>query len=72
MYEIEHGIEKPRNYRRGVYPFRDMRPGDSFFVPSEDTSAKCIRASAYHQNRKGNGKFTARTVDGGFRVWRLA
>ena len=56
----------------GKYPWREMQPGDSFFVPGGKGSQKGI----YHTGKTAAGiKVTTRTVveNGvkGFRVWRI-
>ncbi len=61
--------------RNSVYPFAEMEPGDSFFVPHR--TAKSLGSVVTARNRRGkkdgSGKrFSARTVDGGVRVWRVA
>lgn len=70
--QIDKDIEQPsRNTgSRGPYPFSDMEVGDSFFAPGVTTSQMGNRCQ-YYKLRYGR-HFTARKVDGGVRVWRVA
>jgi hypothetical protein len=58
--------------RPRLYPFGDMKVGDSFFVPNGRlrTIGHCWRS--FRKTHKSKWKFTARTVDGGVRCWRIA
>lgn len=68
MFEIEKGVAIPRG--RGMYPFRNMEVGDSFFVPGA-TAKNLSTCACQFSARHGHGwKFSVRTVDGGVRVWR--
>ena len=77
MYQIEKGIEVPAKKifeRKLVYPFATMEVGDSFFVPQVDGKPKTdgsIRSSARQAAKKFDFKFAIRSVDGGFRCWRV-
>tara|TARA_R110000823_G_scaffold195626_2_gene326978 strand:- start:117 stop:413 length:297 start_codon:yes stop_codon:yes gene_type:complete len=48
-YPVSKGIPVPEN-SKSKYPFKDMEPGDSFFVPMSDgkTTEKNLRASLYN------------------------
>lgn len=77
MFKIDtdHPLPDTRKKRKhGKYPFADMVPGDSFFVPG--TAAKNVGASASGWGYRRGQKFTTRTVteDGvpGVRVWRVS
>lgn len=66
--KIEKNIPIPTKAsagRKSMFPWEDMQVGDSFFV-SEHKSPP----SAPSRVRKEGMKFTSRSVDGGFRVWR--
>ena len=71
-FKIESGIPMPGHKsgpRARKYPWKDMKVGDSFFVPNKRAgvmSSACIAAQKY-----GRGTFRARTVEGGCRVWRV-
>lgn len=73
MFKIEKGVEAPAGTKRRKYPFQDMDIGDSFFI--EDASPRhnhqIYAAASYAGSRHGK-TFTVRTVEGGYRVWRLA
>ncbi len=61
------------------YPLADMEVGDSFFVPDFPNEGKycnvkrmCAAIWTYRLDPANNAKkFTARTVCGGVRVWRV-
>jgi hypothetical protein len=67
-FKIEKGVPMPkRRGRLSLYPFGKMSVGDSIFLP------KIRNASNLTQRfRKKGWKFSARTVNGGVRVWRIA
>ena len=66
------------NYKYGkpkrgefVYPFKDMRVGDSVFFPDEPKGGRsnpAVAAKVY--GAKYGKKFSARKMDGGVRIWR--
>ena len=63
---IDKNVPFPGRALRSTYPFKDMKVGDSFFVPDRQTIF--VRSA-----EKGLGfTFRARRVDGGVRVWRVA
>lgn len=72
MYQIEKNIPAPLIKKTGAqnkYPFSQMEVGDSFFV----AGAKRIsltNAAKYHTRTKG-WRFSAATVPGGARCWRV-
>jgi hypothetical protein len=75
MFKIEKNIPVPANRNRGtsIYPFKEMKKGDSFFIPvkgekEQQNRRKAVTASAY----KHKVKITARVVDNGVRVWRVS
>lgn len=72
--KIEKGIPLPPRPRKGGRPvnsvFRQMEIGDSVFMDKPTARA----AGGYYGRvaRETGWKFTARTVEGGVRVWRIA
>jgi len=71
-FVIEKGIEIPEVHRGRPekYPWAQMEIGDCFFVP-ENTS-KHTTSVAYFAGKRHDMKFSARTVAGGSRIWRVA
>jgi hypothetical protein len=67
---VMSGSKTPR-----VYPFPDMKIGDSFLIKGEDT--KRIQhniASSYFvftKSKQLTWRFTTRIVEGGVRCWRI-
>jgi hypothetical protein len=53
-----------------THPFLAMSPGDSFMVPAGVIGDKHCQA-ARQAGKKTGMKFTARTVEGGVRIWRM-
>ena len=73
MYEIEKGIPMSSTHGRGrpsKYPFREMEPGDSFFVAGQAPRDGASSAARVFAHRKGQ-KFSTETVEGGVRIWRV-
>lgn len=74
MIAIDTGIPIPpapkRGGRKARYPWRDMQPGDSFFVPG--ASIGVLGAQASDAGSRLGATFTSRTVEGGVRVWRVS
>jgi hypothetical protein len=74
VFKVESGIDLIPSAH--VYPFGEMRVGDSFFVRDSGGSRTPRRSSAsssavaYGRNHPGY-KFSVRAVEGGFRVWRV-
>jgi hypothetical protein len=80
MFKIEKNVPLPTtDVANGdpKYPFADMEPGDSFFIPCPDKERAAIKSrvdSSIHDHvrrRKLTCKFLSRRVEGGVRVWRL-
>ena len=70
-YKIESGIPKPGwASHKCIYPFGDMKVGDSFLVTVEDAGKVSSAASKYGALHKK--RFSTRTVDGGIRIWRVS
>jgi hypothetical protein len=63
MYTIDHNV--PISPRKKVYPFSDMRVGDSFSFP--ESKKKTITSHAWCYARNKNIKFSVR----GCRIWRV-
>lgn len=79
-YKIDRGVEIPETETRSKYPYRDMRVGDSIFLPRPDTHgprawANGVRSTFIAHTKRYGGAFTTRSVveDGvsGVRVWRM-
>jgi hypothetical protein len=62
--------DKPIPTDRVKYPWRDMKVGDSFFVPGMAVSA--IAGSVSGASSRGAGKFRCRAENGGVRIWKIA
>jgi hypothetical protein len=70
-FKVERGVPQPTGYEiYHQYPFSEMNIGDSFAGEVPDT--QLVRNAACNYANKHGGKFTVRTVDGGFRCWRIA
>lgn len=73
-YAIEKGIPAPdmRSVRKKLakYPFAKMKVGDSFFVP-EGKLTRISTSMAYFHNHNKPKRVTARTIEGGVRIWRI-
>lgn len=81
MYTIESGIPLPPPANRGPksqYPFDNMQPGDSFFVPCSEAdfiklSNRLTGAISRYRKVHPEAAFSVRRVDGesvnGIRVW---
>jgi hypothetical protein len=54
-FKIDKDVPAPESGQRRTYPFSDMQPGDSFFVPGRTRFARSQRrSSACHGGRKKN------------------
>ena len=76
MFKVEKAVKpfKPitaRVGRRPIYPFGSMEVGDSFLVKQIE-NAQTARNSAWAYGKNHGRKFTARTVENGLRIWRIA
>lgn len=72
QYKIERGIPIPprnRGTRDPKYPFRDLRVGDSFYVPNK--KVQDLSRVAQYWAHKDNTKFSFRSIDDGVRCWRI-
>lgn len=75
MIKVESGIPVPaRTNRQGgrlpIYPFADLKVGESFFVPGK--TVKTMSHTASKAAKRLEIKLITRTVEGGVRVWRTA
>jgi len=70
-FTIESNIPMPdpKMGRKPKYPWRQMKVGDSFFVPDRKTNF--IAGIAWNQTRRHGTKWACRAIDGGVRVWRM-
>ena len=67
--KIDKGIPFPLAGVRTIYPFRDLEPGDSFFVPGKTTTR--LAGSVSSAKKRLGIRLACRTENGGVRVWRL-
>lgn len=79
MAEIESDVPIPVATERGrpfkrVYPFKDMKVGDSMFYAMPDGAAAKRRRpvhAAYKYGQRSGKRFVSRSVEGGIRIWRV-
>lgn len=76
QFPIEKNIpfEHRRKFQLMPYPFKELVPGDSFFIPCEKTEVgKCENAlrSFFIQWRKQGREHILKTYKTGVRVWRM-
>jgi len=71
MYKIDKNYAIPP-LMRSKFPFREMKVGDSFFVPKkEKVPTSNVRCAAESWKKSHPGfTYASRTVEGGLRVWR--
>jgi hypothetical protein len=67
--ELTRNVPPPKPIRRGVYPYKEMVVGDSFFVPGANRQVVCN--NNWRMGKKLGMKFIARVDAGGVRVWRI-
>lgn len=84
MIEIDKNIDLPAASRGagigGIYPWKELGVGDSFFVPAKDGVRTLQRnlscGGRLYTRRHGGGGFATRVVTEngvkGVRVWRIA
>ena len=73
-FKIEKNVKVPDTVH-GItkYPLRKMAPGDSFFVPTSEAPRSGLYTTvSIFSKRNPEYKFTVRSVDGGWRIWRIA
>jgi len=72
MLKIENLIPIPEMLGTNqIYPFKDMKVGDSIFIENANHNHKAVSAAKMHFWRTDK-KMTAKTIDGGVRIWRIA
>ena len=69
MIKLEDGVPAPKRVSIG-WPHGEMEVGQSFLVTDRTLMAVCNANWRY--GKKLNMKFTAKKVEGGIRVWRIA
>lgn len=72
MIEIDKNITPPPSSRgrKPIYPWVDMKTGDSFFV--KGVKGRDFSATAYAAGKRLNMKFSVITVENGSRCWRIS
>ena len=76
MIKIEKNVPVPK-WGVSEYPILEMGVGDSFFVPCKETERAKVRTRIWSKinglmrAEKITRKHTVRSVEGGFRAWRL-
>jgi hypothetical protein len=71
MLKIENSIPIPElTGTRQVYPFKDMKVGDSVLIENASHDHKAVSAAKMYFWRTDK-KMTAKVVDGGVRIWRI-
>jgi hypothetical protein len=69
MIQVDKDIPVPTRRSRTLYPYEEMEVGDSFFL--EDMPLQQVCNSNLRAAKRSGKKFSARTEDGGVRVWRI-
>lgn len=73
-YKIESDVQMPETRgRHYIYPFAEMKVGDSFAVAAGDMEK--VRTAASYFGRRNERKYAVRCVDpvkGEYRCWRIA
>ena len=64
----EHPI--PKSKRNKKYPLDSIQPGESFFIAGQSGTQNACSA-IWNWCKRHGGKFTARAIEGGVRVWRI-
>lgn len=76
-FRIESGIPIPAKHFKKTkrYPWADMKVGDSFGVKKNGKKHQAAAISAcaaqWADGHGKNAKFSLRTVNGGYRIWRI-
>lgn len=74
MFQIDKNVPAPLSGRNRLYPWGELEPGDSFFVPGR-TTRNIGGAIGQARNRYPDWEIVARTVTEngvkGVRVWRV-
>lgn len=69
-YRVDSDFTRPGHV---IYPWTDMKPGDSFLIPGEDKAGllELRRAIDVRGSRQGE-RYETRDVEHGRRVWRIS
>lgn len=76
-FEIEDGVPVPDKgpLTRNRYPLKDMKVGQSFFVPADGVHpnrvALLVSRAAWTLKTKTGAQFTVRNLGNGARCWRI-
>lgn len=75
MFKIEKGVPSPKGKypgRPALYPFNEMVPGDSFYVPDRSIQKNVkMAAHSYGRSKTPAWRFSVRLEGAGFRVYRV-
>jgi len=75
MIKIDSNIPLPDMSAAGrprIYPFEDMKVGDSFFIPKADRKTALVRSASSRWTATHPGwKLLVRQEEGGCRCWRV-
>lgn len=73
-YLIDKGVPVPmkRSNTLEIFPFSEMQPGDSFWVPTGAFRADFVRTAAHLWRSKHGWTFITRKESDGLRVWRMS
>jgi len=71
MITVDKNIPKPE-HGLSIYPFAEMEVGDSFFAEDKTPNQLHNAGASWARTRGLARKWTARTVEGGARIWRAA
>jgi hypothetical protein len=74
-FKIEKGVPMPGGRGRAsalLDTLRQMEPGDSLFRASAASGSAVHNVLQYLRRRETGKKWTARKVEGGWRIWRIA
>jgi DUF4097 and DUF4098 domain-containing protein YvlB len=66
MFEIQRNVPLAS---KQAYPFDNMKPGDSFFIPSDDKKINKIRAQLNNIKKRTGKVISTRKENDGLRVW---
>lgn len=69
MFQIDKGLPIPEG-TASQYPFRQMSPGDSFWVPRGIHHK--VSCAAYNWAKRRGQTFSVRRDGDGYRVWRTS
>lgn len=70
MYKVDAQVAYPDHRTR--YPFQNMEVGDSILFPNRKLADNArISAMRFVRTHQPEWKFSMRTVEGGFRLWRI-